>query len=211
MLHIALVEDDADFQNMLAEILTDDKEIDLCGVYSTAEDFMADISRTVVDVVVMDIQLPGATGIECVRKIKLNHPKIQFVMCSVFEDSDQLFESLKAGAAGYILKYRAAEDIVGAVKDIHRGGSPLSPAIARKMVAEFQKKNKPKVPQTAGLTNREQEILELLSQGFRYKEIAAKKFISEETVRTHIRNLYEKLQVQSRTEAINKVYGPPEL
>lgn len=211
MLHVAIVEDDIDFQKLLSAVLVEDDEIHFCGLFSSAEEFIAEIPNMQCDVVVMDIQLSGASGIECVRRVKSMYPDLQFVMCSVFEDSDQLFESLKAGAAGYILKYRAAEDIVGAVKDIHRGGSPLSPAIARKMVAEFQKKNKPKVPQTAGLTNREQEILELLSQGFRYKEIAAKKFISEETVRTHIRNLYEKLQVQSRTEAINKVYGPPEL
>lgn len=211
MLRVALVEDDVDFQKMLAAILASDEELELSGVFSSAEDFMADTSCFPYDVVVMDIQLSGASGIECVRQMKTLNPSMQFVMCSVFEDSDQLFESLKAGASGYILKYRAAEDIVSAVKDIHHGGSPLSPTMARKMVAEFQKKSTPQKPRTAGLTTREQEILGLLSQGFRYKEIAAKKFISEETVRTHIRNLYEKLQVQSRTEAINKVYGPPKL
>lgn len=209
MFKVSLVEDDADFQRLLSHVLQGDKEIALVGVYSSAEDFMAGIQNAPCDVVVMDINLPGTSGIECVRQCSGKYPLVQFVMCTIFDDGQQLFDSLKAGAVGYILKHRAADDITAAVKDIYAGGSPISPAIARKMVGAFQHVNKRSAPLQVQLTHREEEILRFLAEGFRYKEIAAKLFISEETVRTHVRNLYEKLQVQSRTEAINKAYGLP--
>lgn len=158
------------------------------------------------DVVVMDIQLPGLSGIECVRRMKERHPGLHISMCTVFEDDDRLFESIKAGAVGYVLKHRAIEGIVDSVKEVYRGGSPISPSIARKLVENFRRVEAP-ADELEKLTARQREILELLSRGDRYKEIAAQLFISEETVRTHVRNLYEKLQVQSRMEAVNKVYG----
>ncbi len=209
MLKVSLVEDDPDFQQMLAESLRADADLELVAVYGTAEDFITAFPGAPAQVVVMDINLPGASGIACVRQMKALYPQLQFTMCTIFEDSDQLFESLRAGAVGYILKHKAVEEIAAAVKDIYAGGSPISSSIARKLVGAFQEEAGPAAKQLQKLTRREQEILHALSQGYRYKEIAAQLFISEETVRTHVRNLYEKLQVQSRTEAINKVYGFP--
>lgn len=209
MLKVSLVEDDTDFKKMLTATLRSDEDIELVGVYNSAEEFLSGIQNTPCDVVVMDIHLPGDSGIECVRKSKALYPDLQFTMCTIFDDGQQLFDSLKAGAVGYILKYRAAEEIVAAVKDIYAGGSPISAPIARKMVGAFQEAKKVAHDIEVPLTKREQEVLGLLAEGYRYKEIAAALFISEETVRTHVRNLYEKLQVQSRTEAINKAFGQP--
>lgn len=211
MIKTSLVEDDHDFQRLLAQVLSTDPGIELIGVYGSAEEFMARNTSLTCDVVVMDIDLPGATGIECVRQMKAAHPQLQFTMCTIFEDDELLFESLKAGAVGYILKHKALDEIANAVKEVHRGGSPISPGIARKLVQAFQPQLKQKVTETEKLTKREREILDLLTQGFRYKEIADQLNISQETVRTHIRNLYEKLHVQSRTEAINKVFGQPKV
>lgn len=208
MIKVSLVEDDPDFQRILADCLRSDPELKLVGVYGSAEEFMRQYDRALCDVVVMDIHLPGVSGIECVRKMKLEYPDVQFSMCTVFEDDDRLFESLKAGAVGYILKHKATEQIAESIKDVYRGGSPISPAIARKLVEGFRRSG-PSKSELEKLTKREREILHLLSTGDRYKEIAAQLFISEETVRSHVRNLYEKLQVQSRTEAVNKIYGSP--
>jgi DNA-binding NarL/FixJ family response regulator len=209
MIKTSLVEDDQDFQKHLAEVLSADPEIELCGVYCSAEDFMAGYAAQPCEVVVMDINLPGATGIACVRQMKAAHPQLLFTMCSIFEDYDQLYESLKAGAVGYILKHQAIDQIANAVKDVHLGGSPISPTIANKLVQTFYQKPERHASADEALTKREREILDLLTQGFRYKEIADQLNISVETVRTHVRNLYEKLHVQSRTEAINKVFGQP--
>lgn len=212
MIKVSLIEDDPDFQQLLAASLKADPELELVGVYSSAEDFMSGFELIPCDVAVMDIQLPGRSGIECVREMKLKYPELLFNMCTVFEDDDRLFESLKAGAMGYLLKHTATDHIVESVKDVFRGGSPISPAIACKLVVSFRKTEDQANLTSAHLTKltcREKEILELLSRGYRYKEIASQLFISEETVRTHVHNLYEKLHVQSRTEAVNKVFGIP--
>lgn len=212
MIKVSLIEDDPDFQQLLAASIQADPDIELVGVYGSSEEFMIWYESTPSAVVVMDIQLPGASGIECVRNMKRKYPGLLFIMCTVFEDDDSLFDSLKAGAVGYILKHKATEQIAESVRDVFRGGSPISPALARKLVMSFRKSEAKTLSTTynlALLTTREKEILQLLSRGFRYKEIAAQLFISEETVRTHVRNLYEKLQVQSRTEAINKIFGSP--
>jgi len=209
MIKVILVEDDSDFQQLLTEKLSGSSELELVTTLGSAESFLHEVHKMPCDVVVMDIHLPGISGIEAVRQTKALYPKMQFVMCTIFDEGEQLFESLKAGAVGYILKYRAADDIVAAVKEIYNGGSPISPAIARKMVLEFQSEDKSREQVLSLLTPRELEVLQLLAKGYRYKEIAAEAFISEETVRTHVRHLYEKLQVQSRTDAINKAFGSP--
>ncbi len=212
MIKVSLVEDDPDFQQLLAASLRADPELELVGVYGTAEEYMVLHAQKPSAVVVMDIQLPGTSGIDCVREMKLKYPELLFIMCTVFEDDDSLFDSLKAGAIGYVLKHRATDQIAESVKEAFRGGSPISPAIARRLVASFRKSDEKAHSATDSLlllTSREKEILQLLSRGFRYKEIAGQLFISEETVRTHVRNLYEKLHVQSRTEAINKIFGSP--
>jgi DNA-binding NarL/FixJ family response regulator len=155
----------------------------------------------------MDIQLPGMSGIECIRQIKSINPKIQFMMMTVYEDTENIFKSLEAGASGYLLKNTSPKKILEAITELQEGASPMSGEIARKVVASFQK-NLPDSSEKEKLTAREYEILELLSKGFLYKEIADQLSISVGTVKQHIHNTYEKLQVNNRTEAINKVLKP---
>jgi DNA-binding NarL/FixJ family response regulator len=153
----------------------------------------------------MDINLPGMNGIECVKLLKAKNVTAQFLMCTVYEEDEKVFEALKAGAMGYIIKKTSPAQLLEAITDLKNGGSPMSSQIARKVVASFNDK-KTKSKETESLSARENEILELLAKGFRYKEIADKLFISTETVRRHVHNIYEKLHVGSRTDAINKVY-----
>jgi DNA-binding NarL/FixJ family response regulator len=154
----------------------------------------------------MDINLPGMTGIECIRRIRSSTPGMLFMMFTVYEDNDQVFEALKAGASGYLLKKTAPAQIIDAIRELYHGGSPMSAQIARKLVAHFQEDSRPRNDDDA-LSPREREVLENLAKGMLYKEIADRLDISFHTVRQHIRNIYEKLHVQNKTEAINKVYG----
>jgi DNA-binding NarL/FixJ family response regulator len=157
------------------------------------------------NVALMDINLPGMNGIEAVRKLKAQFPSIQFIMSTVYEDDESIFESLKAGASGYLLKKASYEKILDAIEEVHKGGSPMSGLIARRVIDEFRKEN---IHEEANvLTQREKEILNGLVNGLRYKEIASNLNISVETVRNHVRHIYEKLHVQSRMEAVKKVYG----
>lgn len=173
-------------------------------VYATAEEAMEDLLRHPVDVVLTDIHLPGNSGIECVRYLRPLCPQIQFLMWTSYEDSESVFRALQAGANGYLTKTTQAAKVVEAIADIHYGGSPMSSQIARMVVSSFTPQRQH--DQLEKLTAREQEILQHLTRGLRYKEIADLLHVSTETVRTHIRNIYEKLQVNSRTEALNKVY-----
>jgi DNA-binding NarL/FixJ family response regulator len=151
----------------------------------------------------MDINLPGINGIECIVRLRELHLPMQFIMLTVFEDADAIFQSLSAGATGYLLKQTPPAKLLEAIQDVYRGGSPMSGEIARKVVMSFQHPSS--TPGTSnGLTKREEEILSYLVKGYFYKEIAGALFISVETVRTHIRNIYEKLQVRTRSEAILK-------
>jgi DNA-binding NarL/FixJ family response regulator len=174
-------------------------------VYGSAEEALAALPVQKPDVVLMDINLPGMSGVECVRRLKPLCPDTQFIMSTVYEDDENIFESLKAGATGYLLKKTVPARILEAITEVHQGGSPMSTQIARRIIGTFQKKDA--ITAADELTSREKEILKSLSEGLRYKEIAGKFRISIETVRSHARNIYEKLQVQSRTEALNKVYG----
>ncbi len=201
----SLVEDDRDLQKSMIEILTSYPDIDLVSVFSNAEDCIDHIGENIPEVVLMDINLPGLSGIECVTLLKLKLPTTQFMMCTVYEHDDAIFDSLCAGATGYILKTTPPNDILKSIIEIKNGGSPISPSIARKVIKAFNTMRAPS-DELALLSPREKEILEYLSKGYRYKEIGSLLNISTETVRTHIRNIYEKLQVQSRTEALNKIY-----
>jgi DNA-binding NarL/FixJ family response regulator len=154
----------------------------------------------------MDIRLPGMSGIECIRELKLRQPKFQIMMLTVFEEHDRIFQSLTAGASGYLLKQTPPDKLLEAITELHRGGAPMSTQIARRVVEVFQQAA-PGGDATAGLSPREKEIVALLAKGYLYKEIASQLGISVETVRTHIHNTYEKLHVRSRTEAVMKVYG----
>jgi DNA-binding NarL/FixJ family response regulator len=175
------------------------------GHHPSAEAGLAAIPNEKPDVVLMDINLPGMNGVECVRKLKQILPNTQVVMLTAYEDTENIFNSLAAGAAGYLLKRSKSQEILDAVRDVLNGGSPMSTHIARKVVQSFQSRPAaaPSEPE-AELSPREQEVLNLLSQGFMYKEISDKLGISFETVRTYIRRIYEKLHVRTRTEAVAK-------
>ncbi len=199
---IAIVEDKEELLRNMQLILSYYPELSIVASYTNAEDFI-NASHTGVDVVVMDINLPGLSGIKAVEKVKPQYPQLQFLMCTIYEDEENIFEALCAGATGYILKNTPPERLLQAIKDIHAGGSPMSPNIARKVITALQPRQQLN-KDYALLSAREKEILDMLAKGHRYKEIAAELFISIDTVRTHIRNIYEKLQVTSRTEALNK-------
>ena len=206
MIRIALIEDDSDLRENFTELIALAADIELVGVYGAAEDFILDFDFLNIDVAVMDIELPGISGIECVAQMKEKKESIQYLMYTIFENDDKIYDSLCAGATGYIVKCTTSEKLSEAIRGIHLGGSPMSEQIARKVIQAFQKGivKKPVVNETIKISEREEEILLLLSKGYKYKDVADKLFISIETVRTHVRNIYEKLQVSSRTNAINK-------
>jgi DNA-binding NarL/FixJ family response regulator len=202
---VVIVEDDREMREGLESIVQWHPELDCIATYSSAEDALNNIPNNIPDIVLMDIHLPGISGIECVKKLKPLLASTQFMMCTVYEDNENVFDSLCAGATGYLLKNNPPGKIADAIIDLFNGGSPMSSVIARKVIAAFQ----PAAQQNTSmekLTRREREMLDLLAKGYRYKEIADKLFISFQTVRTHIHNIYEKLQVQSRTEALNKAF-----
>ena len=205
MISVAIVEDIREIREGL-QLLIDGSDGFVCNYsFATAEEAIEKIPSVYPDVVLMDINLPGINGIEAVRKLKAQCNNTQFIMSTVYEDDDSIFESLKAGASGYLLKKTAPAKILDSITEVYSGGSPMSSQIARKVIASFQQKDS--IDNSELLTQREKEILKSLAKGLRYKEIAAEMNIGLETVRTHARNIYEKLQVQSRTEAINKVMG----
>ncbi len=174
-----------------------------CRSYANAEEALEDIKRSRPQVVLMDINLPGMNGIECTRLIKAMYPDIQIMMCTIFEDSEKIFDALKAGANGYILKKAAGETLINDIKELINGGAPMSSDIARKVVNSFSQPPMTKNHE-ATLTKRENEILDMLGKGYGNKEIADKLFVSVYTVRTHIYHIYEKLHVRNRVEALNK-------
>jgi len=173
------------------------------ATYPTAENALKYLPAHKPDVVLMDIQLPGMSGIECVRDLKKLLPDLQIMMLTVYEDDDNVFKSILAGASGYVLKKTPPSELLEAISDLHNGGSPMSDRIARKVVQAFQQMGKSS-RETENLTQRESEILSYVAKGFQDKEIAEKFFLSSETVRTHLRNIYKKLHVRSRTEATLK-------
>jgi DNA-binding NarL/FixJ family response regulator len=203
-LNIGIVEDEKNIREGIALLIDGSEGFECKHTFNSAEEAMQKIPSLNLDVVLMDINLPEISGIKCVEFLKPKCPNTQFLMFTSFEDTESVFNALKVGANGYITKTTQPAKILNAIVDIHKGGSPMSSHIARKIVNSFQttKTNS----ELEKLSSREIEILDLLSKGFRYKEIANQLFLSTETVRTHIRNIYEKLQVNSRTEALNKTY-----
>lgn len=205
MIQVIIIEDIKEIREGL-QLLIDSSEGFTCTrTFPSAESAIPDLPALYPDVVLMDINLPGINGIEAVRQLKISCPETQFIMSTIYEDDENIFESLKAGASGYLLKKTAPSKILDAITEVYNGGSPMSSQIARKVIASFQQKNS--IDDADILTPKEKEILKQLSKGLRYKEIADEMKISIETVRSHARKIYEKLQVQSRTEALNKVYG----
>jgi DNA-binding NarL/FixJ family response regulator len=205
MIQVVIIEDIKEIREGL-QLLIDSSEGFSCPkTFSSAEQAIDELPLIAPHVALMDIHLPGMNGIEAVRKLKVLCPGILFIMSTIYEDDENIFESLKAGASGYLLKKTAPSKILDAITEVYEGGSPMSSQIARKVIASFQQKDS--IDETEILTPKEKEILKALAKGLRYKEIASEMSISVETVRSHARNIYEKLQVQSRTEALNKVYG----
>ncbi|HYV94018.1 MAG TPA: response regulator transcription factor [Chitinophagales bacterium] len=205
-IRVEIVEDHENIQSGLAYMISSSEGFDCTGVFSNAEDALESIKIHPPDVVLMDINLPGMSGIECTRRIKSLNPKVLVMMCTVYEDDEKIFNALSAGANGYVLKKSSASELIGAINDLCNGGAPMSSQIARKVVSFFQHPDKSS-PETELLTARENEILDMLTAGYRNKEIAEKLFVSVHTVRSHIYHIYEKLHVHSKIEAINKRNG----
>ena len=204
---VAIVEDTEDIRVSLATLIGGNDGFECGYSLSSAEQALRDLPGKKVDIVLMDISMPGMSGIECVRKLKPLMPGTHFMMCTVYNDDESIFNALKAGASGYILKRTTPEKIIEALKELFNGGSPMSSEIARRVVSTFNSGQKVSNQNIESLTAREKEILELLAKGFLYKEIADSLFISRETVKKHIHNIYRKLEVQTRTEALNKAYS----
>jgi len=200
---LAIVEDDALVRGSLARLINDALGYSCACVCSTAEEALKQIPRAMPDVVLMDIQLPGASGIECTRKLKQAMPGLQILMLTVYEDNDRIFNALQAGASGYLLKRAEPEEILQAVGEVKAGGAPMSSQIARRVVESFRKPLSVSDVDLA-LSAREQEILGLLTRGYSNKEIAVQMHISLPTVCTHLQHIYQKLHVRGRTEAVAK-------
>jgi DNA-binding NarL/FixJ family response regulator len=209
---VCIVDDTKDIRSALEQIVTMSEGYQLLGSCSTAEEALIKIPDLKPNVVLMDINLgEGESGIDVVKHLKSDYPDILFMMCTVYEDDEKIFEALTAGANGYILKKTAPHKLLEAIRELQEGGAPMSSQIARKVVQAFQQNKTAGAEATehtlSVLSNREKEILELLAKGMLYKEIAASLFISQETVRKHVYHIYEKLHVNNRVEAINKFYG----
>jgi DNA-binding NarL/FixJ family response regulator len=203
MIKVAIVEDNDQFRTALETIVNQEKDTTLAGSYTSAEKALSALERTTPDIAIVDISLPGMRGTELIVRLKDKLPHTQFMVCSIHDDNDTIFEALKSGASGYILKDPVtATEIVKAIHDLYNGGSPMSPFIARKVIGTFQK---PMISDANSLlSQREKEVLELVAKGLLYKEIAQRLTISTETVKKHLKNIYQKLHVQNKVEALNK-------
>ncbi len=204
---VSIVEDNDKLRGTLAKVIGRAEGFRFVSDYANAEDAITDLPKAKPDVVLMDINLPGMNGVECVRKLKSILPKIQVMMLTVYEDTENIFNALAAGANGYMLKRTPTKELLEAIREVNRGGSPMTTHIARMVVQSFQKPVAPasaSADDLAELSEREQQVLDLLAQGLIYKEIAEKLNIGYETVHTYIRRIYEKLQVRTRTEAVAK-------
>jgi DNA-binding NarL/FixJ family response regulator len=205
---VSIVEDNEQLRTTLARVINRGEGFRCLSHYGDAESAVEGLPKDKPQVVLMDINLPGMNGVECVRRLKQLVPAIQVVMLTVYEDTDNIFNALAAGAAGYLLKRTKGAELLQAIREVHSGGSPMTTHIARKVTQSFQRVG-PSTQPTENLSEREQEVLDCLSQGFLYKEIAEKLGISYETVHTYIRRIYEKLQVRTRTEAVAKFLKRP--
>jgi len=200
---IAIIEDDERVSHYLAEQIQLSMQVKDLRIFKDGETALQELASQPVEVGLFDVNLPGMSGIDCIQRLKMLHPKMQMMVLTVYDNTDTIFQALEAGATGYLLKSTPAEKVVEAIREVLDGGSPISSQIARKVIEAFASKGKGnKFFQE--LSRREQEILEQLRKGFRYKEIADQLFLSIDTVRTHVRNIYEKLQVNSRVDALKK-------
>jgi len=204
-IRVSVVEDDPRVRGGLVQLINLSEGFQCVSDHSTAEAALTELPRSKPAVVLMDINLPGLSGVECVRQLKPVLPQVQVVMLTVYEDTEMIFKALTAGATGYLLKQTPPADLLAAIREVNRGGSPMTSHIARKVVASFQQ-GAAAARGLETLTPREQEVLDHLAKGFLYKEIGEALKISYDTVHAHIRKIYEKLQVRSRTEAVARHY-----
>jgi two-component system, NarL family, response regulator LiaR len=206
LITVCIVEDNKNIRESLKIIVDDAADCGCIGVFENGEDAVATIPELQPDIVLMDIGLPGINGIDCVRQLKPLCPRVQFMICTVYDEDEKIFDALAAGANSYILKRSDSDTLLNSIRDLYNGGSPMSSDIARKIVRQFQKAL-PSQKEDYHLTEREKEILELLAKGLTYQQTADKIFISGKTIKKHVYNIYEKLHVNSRTEAVNKYFG----
>lgn len=203
---VSIVEDDAGVRESLSILVNGVSGFHCISKFANGEVASKMIPLNWPDVVLMDINMPKLSGIECTAHLKALNPRLQIIMLTVYEDNEQIFDSLAAGASGYLSKETPPSEVLEAISDVVRGGSPMSSQIARKVVQYFQRKQR-SVDDTENLSQREEEILGYLAKGYRYKEIAEALSISALTVRSHLHRIYEKLHVRSRTEAVVKYLG----
>jgi DNA-binding NarL/FixJ family response regulator len=201
---VSIVEDLAEVREGIVELITSDRELAMVGSFEDAESASEKLPLLQADIVIMDINLPGMSGIDCIRSIKEKCPSTQFMMFTVYENDEKVLQALQAGATGYLLKRTEPQRILESIKELNQGGSPMSSSIARKVLNIFV--HEKKITKKEILSHRENEVLELLANGLLYKEIAERLFIGHGTVRQHIHNIYEKLHVSNRTEAVNKYF-----
>ena len=204
MIKVAIVEDNSALRLSLEQLFSKTPGMQCVASLSNLMNVLSELKKSEPDIVLMDIGLPGISGIEGVRTVKSNFDTIQVLMFTVFEDDEKIFDAIRAGASGYLLKKTPPEEIVEAVRELYQGGAPMSPSIARKVIHAFQSQPSPAMSDYQ-LTGREKEILYSLVDGLSYKKIAEKYFVSISTIRTHISNIYQKLHVNSKSQAVAKV------
>jgi len=204
-IRVAIYEDNAGLREILASIIRESEEFELAGEFGHCLDVVPNTKAFAPDVIIMDIDMPGRTGIEGVRELKFIYPEVEVIMNTVFDDDDRIFNALKAGATGYLLKKNSLATLLTAIKDVKNGGAPISPSIARKVLQLPFAVGK-ESESTYNLSEREVEILKHLSKGLSYKMVATEMIISLDTVRTYVKRIYEKLHVHSVTEAVHKVF-----
>lgn len=202
MISVAIIEDLADYRDALTQLIMHTKDLNLLKTFSNAEDAKGELLLLQPDVALVDITLPGMSGIQLVKYLGDHISKTLSLICTVYGDDEKIFQALEAGAHGYILKTTSPEKIIEAIFEVANGGAPMSSQVARKVVQAFRKKEV-----DLHLTERERQVLELLAKGLLYKEIAAQLNVSPETIRKHCFNIYEKMHVKNRTEALNKYFG----
>jgi len=203
-IRVSIVEDLAEIREGLAELIRSDRELSLVGSFEDAESAVQELPNLGADIVIMDINLPGMSGIECIKNVKEKCPATQFMMFTVYENDDKVLQAMQVGATGYLLKRTKPEQILDSIKELNQGGSPMSSNIARKLLNIFL--HEKKATKKEVLSDRENEVLQLLADGLLYKEIADRLYIGHGTVRQHLHNIYEKLHVHNRTEAVNKYF-----
>lgn len=201
---VSVIEDNKQYQQTLKELIEDCPQFGIGHVFSSAEEALPHLGD-LTGIVIVDIKLPGMNGANLIAKIRQANKNVHCIVCSMYDDDEFIFSALKNGALGYILKDSTGDQIIAALEEIAKGGSPMSPYIARRVIASFQTTEQKKVNEL--LSDREQQILEEVSMGLIYKEIAEKLFISHQTVKQHIKKIYQKLHVQNKVEALNKLHN----